>query len=286
MTNRPMMTCDEVDGMLLEYLEETLDSTSRASVDQHVASCVRCIAIMRDIGAIRTEAARLPDLAPSRDLWKGISERIEPSVLPLSAPSRPAAPRRWIPLASAAAAALVIGTAGVTYLATSRWLATSSQVAVTQPAPISTAPAHLPLPGEPSDDIASGGLAAESPAGSSETQAAPSPARTPARTAPRGGQSAALASRSRGALPSASDMAYGDEIQRLQNIITERRNELDPATVTVIESSLKVIDAAVKQSRDALARDPRSGFLVDQLNSALDKKVELLRTVALLPSRT
>ena len=81
-------------------------------------------------------------------------------------------------------------------------------------------------------------------------------------------------------------MAYGDEIQRLQNIITERRNELDPATVTVIESSLKVIDAAVKQSRDALARDPRSGFLVDQLNSALDKKVELLRTVALLPSRT
>ena len=81
-------------------------------------------------------------------------------------------------------------------------------------------------------------------------------------------------------------MAYGDEITRLQAIITERRNELDPATVTVIEASLKVIDAAVKQSRAALARDPRSGFLVDQLNSALDKKVELLRTVALLPSRT
>jgi uncharacterized phage protein gp47/JayE len=81
-------------------------------------------------------------------------------------------------------------------------------------------------------------------------------------------------------------MAYGDEIQRLQAIISERRSELDPATVSVIEASLRVIDAAVKQSRAALARDPRSGFLVDQLNSALDKKVELLRTVALLPSRT
>ncbi len=279
MTNGPMMTCAEVDGMLLDYLEETLDSKSRTSVDQHVASCVRCTAIMRDIGAIRSEAARLPDLAPSRDLWTGISERIEPSVLPLSAPARPAAPRRWIPLAAAAAAALVIGTAGVPYLATSRWLASSAQVAaVTQPAPISTAPAHLPLPGGASEEVA-----AESSAGSREAQVAAAPSRP----ANRGGQSsAALASRSDRAIPSASDLAYGDEIQRLQSIITERRNELDPATVSVIEASLKVIDAAVKQSRAALARDPRSGFLVDQLNNALDKKVELLRTVALLPSRT
>ncbi len=58
------------------------------------------------------------------------------------------------------------------------------------------------------------------------------------------------------------------------------------ATVLVIEQSLKIIDAAVRQSRAALARDPNSGFLADQLNHALDKKVELLRTVALLPSRT
>lgn len=280
MTNRPMMTCAEVDGMLLDYLEETLDSTARANVDQHVASCVRCTAIMRDIGAIRTEAARLPDLVPSRDLWQGISERIAPTVLPLSVAARPTAPRRWIPLAAAAAAALVIGTAGVTYLATSRWLASSSQVAtVTPPAPISTAPAHLPLPGGGSEEIASGGLAVESSSGSSERQVGASPVRP----ASRRGQ---LASRSAGAISSASDLAYGDEIQRLQNIITERRNELDPATVSVIEASLRVIDAAVKQSRAALARDPRSGFLVDQLNSALDKKVELLRTVALLPSRT
>jgi len=54
----------------------------------------------------------------------------------------------------------------------------------------------------------------------------------------------------------------------------------------VIEQNLRIIDAAVKQSRAALARDPKSGFLADQLNNALDKKVELLRTVALLPSST
>ncbi len=95
-----------------------------------------------------------------------------------------------------------------------------------------------------------------------------------------------LASRSSGASASPTEIAYGDEISRLQNIITERRNQLDPNTVSVIEQSLKIIDAAVRQSRAALARDPKSGFLTDQLNHALDKKVELLRTVALLPSRT
>jgi len=42
----------------------------------------------------------------------------------------------------------------------------------------------------------------------------------------------------------------------------------------------------VKQARAALARDPASGFLTGQLDAVLQKKVELLRTVALLPSRS
>jgi len=285
MTNPITMTCARVDDVLLEYLEETLDVASRASVDQHVASCVRCSAIMRDIGAIRSEAGRLPDLAPSRNLWKGISERIAPTVLPLSVPARPAMPRRWIPLAAAAAAVLVIGTAGLTYVVTSKVLAPSARVAtVVSEAPIPTQPARSPLPGGGSDDVQSGAVAVESSAGTTEAEAPRAPVRP---TSPGREPSAALVSRSSPtSARTVGDMTYGDEIQRLQAIITERRRELDPATVSVIEESLKVIDAAVKQSRAALARDPGSGFLVDQLNSALDKKVELLRTVALLPSRT
>jgi putative zinc finger protein len=286
MNDRPMMTCAEVDEVLLAYLEETLDRASRSNVDQHVASCVRCSAIMRDLAAIRSEAERLPELAPSRDLWKGISERIEPAVLPLSVPSRTAIPSRWIPFAAAAAATLVIGTAGITYLATSRSLGpSSSRVAVaTQPAAVATQPAGV-VP----ESVATNGTpeetqsGPEASAGSAEAQAAASRSGAATRT---GQPAAALASRRSGATASSSDIAYGDEIKQLQNIITDRRRELDPATISVIEESLKIIDAAVKQSRAALARDPRSGFLVDQLNSALDKKVELLRTVALLPSRT
>jgi hypothetical protein len=69
-------------------------------------------------------------------------------------------------------------------------------------------------------------------------------------------------------------------------MVRDRRGELDPATVAVLEHSLKVIDQAIAQSKDALQRDPASGFLQEQLNHALDKKVTLLRTAARLPSRT
>lgn len=259
MTDQPMaMTCARVDEALSNYLEETLDVASRGAVDEHLAGCLRCSAILRDVGAIRSEAARLPELAPSRDLWEGISARIEPAVLPLGAPIRRDLPWRWMPIAAAVAAALVIATAGITYLATSRSLGTGADRVTVSPAPSVTTEK---LPG-----------AAPAAAAESAVAAAPS---TPA-----------LASRRSTVAASPSELAYGDDIQRLQKVITERRRELDPATVSVIEESLKIIDAAVKQSRAALARDPKSGFLAGQLNNALDKKVELLRTVALLPSST
>ena len=278
MTDRQMMTCAQVDAALLDYLEETLDGNARAQVDEHVAGCLRCNSLLRDIGAIRAEAEELPELTPSRDLWAGIAARIEPTVVPLGRSPREVR-RNWIPAAAAAAAALVIATAGITYVATSRSMRPATdRVAVTAnpksaPQQAAVAPSVAPI-------------TTEAPS-TSPTEVAAAP-RAERETAPRiqSSRGATLASRSTGASASPTEIAYGDEISRLQNIITERRNQLDPNTVSVIEQSLKIIDAAVRQSRAALARDPKSGFLTDQLNHALDKKVELLRTVALLPSRT
>jgi len=279
-----MMTCAEVDSVLLDYLEETLDSATRSLVDEHAAGCLRCHSLLRDIGTIRSEADRLPELAPSRDLWAGIAARIEPAVVPLGR-SPQERNKRWIPAAIAAAAALVISTAGITYVATSRSLRPSERVAVTQPTATKAAPVAPPeeapvVSTEPT-------TVAVAPQASPETSGTPTPraaARGPrARSSSSG---ASLVSRSTQRLPTATEIAYGDEISRLQNIITDRRSELDPATVAVVEQSLKIIDAAVRTSRAALERDPKSGFLTDQLNHALDKKIELLRTVALLPSRT
>jgi hypothetical protein len=84
----------------------------------------------------------------------------------------------------------------------------------------------------------------------------------------------------------APDTVFASEINRLQRVLAVRRGELDPQTVSIVEMNLKLIDSAIKSSRAALAKDPASGFLNQQLTRALDKKVELLRTVALMPSST
>jgi hypothetical protein len=79
---------------------------------------------------------------------------------------------------------------------------------------------------------------------------------------------------------------YDREIARLQLLIDQRRNQLDPVTVAVIEKNLKVIDTAIAECKKAIAGDPASGFLIESLNQSLRSKVELMRTAALLPSRT
>ena len=83
-----------------------------------------------------------------------------------------------------------------------------------------------------------------------------------------------------------ASVTYSREIDRLRTIFLQSRSQLDPRTAAIIETNLKVIDDAIAQSKAALAQDPASRFLTDQLNSALDKKLELLRTAALLPNRT
>ena len=79
---------------------------------------------------------------------------------------------------------------------------------------------------------------------------------------------------------------FATEISKLRKIVRDRRSQLDPQTVAVLEQSIAVIDSAIVQSRAALEKDPASGFLATLLNHSLEKKVELLRTVALLPPRT
>jgi hypothetical protein len=47
-----------------------------------------------------------------------------------------------------------------------------------------------------------------------------------------------------------------------------------------------IIDGAIRESRAALARDPASALLNEQLTNALEQKVELLRAAVLLPVRS
>lgn len=267
------LDCEAVDAALSDYIEGDLSPADRRQVDAHVASCVRCTALVRDLEAIRAGAAELPELAPSGDLWNGIARRIETPVMPFAAAPVPnvATRRRTIDRlkTAAIAAALVAVTAGVTYELTknSATGAGTTNVAVATPSvakPV-VAPPPLTPDAPPRDSIQT------SPDGAATPPSAPSE---------RSGSNV------QSVLNAPGTVTYSREIDRLRTIFLRNRAQLDPRTAAIIETNLKVIDDAIAQSKAALAQDPASRFLSNQLNSALDKKLELLRTAALLPSRT
>ena len=82
---------------------------------------------------------------------------------------------------------------------------------------------------------------------------------------------------------SAADAAFDREVVRLRALLEQRRPDLDSATVALLERNLRIIDQAIAESRAALALHPGSPLLNRQLQNALGKKVQVLRTAALLP---
>lgn len=273
------LTCAECDELFLEYFEGELDDARRSMLEAHAASCARCQGLIRDISGITKAAANLPDLEPSRDLWKGIETRIAPEVVPIGYRREGIhLSRRVIGLA---AAALIVVSSSITYVASrpkkpQRVVNNPSEVftptsEIGEPQPTQTQPAPAPeTTTEPAPEP-------------SKPAPAPSKVRRPSVGTSSGSRSTALASN---APVTDAEKALAPEIVQLQQMLKLRRSQLDPSTVKVVEDNLALIDAAVKQARAALMRDPASGFLTEQLDGALQKKVELLRTVALLPSRS
>lgn len=254
------MTCGRFDALLAAYMEHDLDPRTHAELEAHAESCERCGAILNDLRAIRGEAALLPELAPSRDLWSGIAARIEAPVIELGTSGERRGghrERRWF---AAAAAGLVIFTASITYRVT---------VGMIERPPLPAATTNVARA-----DDAMRALDPATPTASTVDPSAPA--------AENGGASREAGVRTVGA--TSSIQAYDREIERLQVLVRERKTQLDTATIAVIERNLRVIEVAIAQSRQALAKDPASRFLNERLSTALDKKVELLRTAALLAS--
>ncbi len=77
--------------------------------------------------------------------------------------------------------------------------------------------------------------------------------------------------------------SYDAAIRELELTLAQRRGTLDTSTVRVLEQSLRLIDVAIGQAREALARDPDNQYLNGHLQRALDRKLDLLRRTALLP---
>lgn len=280
MTMHPI-DCERFDEWLADYLEGDLPVSEQRAAEAHLASCVRCATLVRDLEHIRDAAGELPELAPSVDLWDDIARRIEAPVVPLVAPAAPNAARggathrrRFERLRTAAvAAALVAVTAGVTYTLTVSRGATRGDNLTTNTSPSLSGDSTRAA-------VRDSNAGAQQQLVSNDTPG-PRPDASPKRGDSRGTMQNVG---DRGS--SAPQSADSREIDRLREVFARSRSQLDPRTAAIIEANLKVIDEAIAQSKAALAQDPASRFLNDQLKLAVDKKLELLRTAVALPSRT
>jgi anti-sigma factor RsiW len=74
-----------------------------------------------------------------------------------------------------------------------------------------------------------------------------------------------------------ADAQYDAAVSDLERALQERRNDLNPRTVEILERNLKLIDAAIAQARQALEQDPANDYLNRHLVESRRRKLELLR---------
>lgn len=308
MTDMPF-TCDDFEARLAAHLEHDLPREQGDAMEAHAAACSACAAIVAEIAAIQHEAAGLPELVPGRDLWQGIAARIDAPVIPIgsgtvarTAGLQRVTKRRWWAHPALAAAALVGVTAGVTWYMTKESIERPAAPATIAQAPTAGAEGSMVIADSPAAGAAhDGNDAAGAPAAAGSSGRSGGPLVGSGQQLAAGGQRAAAGAMTGGRSSTTAsaagvqlaayrpgetavlDSLYYREIIRLRRLVNERSTQLDSSTVAVIGRNMLVIDRAIQECREALAADPASKFLNQQLNQALETKIELLRTAAMMP---
>lgn len=269
--NAPM-TCDEFSSAIGDLLDGTMTTAQRERLDAHRLDCASCDALAADFIRIKGEAAKLPVLAPSHDLWNGIESRIGAEVLEL--PVGHGADGADFTVAEAPAA-------------TPTAAPVAPAVLVAQASPLATAPWRRNRPNA-WRALAAASVLVTLTAGITWSVASSTRARVAAVTGVSAdtGFAAAMAGTRNTRLASNKTLAetYDREIGALRKIVDDRRADIDSATLVIVERNLKVIDQAIAESKAALAQSPSSAFLLDQLTNAYDSKLRTLRALAAIPT--
>jgi hypothetical protein len=262
------MTCQQFEDLIPRLLDGDVEMS--ADMRAHADACVACRSLLADLKTIQAGAASLLDLEPQRDLWSGIAARIEAPVVSLAGAAAARSERGKITWQTAAIAAtlLVALTTTITYQLTRRSQPTS-QVAA---APGKVTPL-FPAPPLPSSPQARAAAAAPHGAFKFQPELPVANNASAARTSPSPARVVLVSA-------AAEKVNYDHEIVRLRAIMDSGRTRLDPATVALLERNLRIIDSAIVQCQNALAKDPASNFLIESLNHAYQSKVKLLNIAA------
>jgi len=232
------MTHEEILDRLDDFVGGELPPREERDVRRHLMACEGCRAEEQALRALLDQAAALADeVMPERDLWDGIAPRLQ---------SRAALPveeaEERLPEVR------VIGPRPARPLPW--WMLAAASIALV----ITTSFATLRFSGQ--DERAPATLASQS-------------ARPPAGTT--GGTPTALAAFR------PAEREYEKAITDLQAVLAARRDRMAPQTVATLETNLRIIDQAIRESRDALAADPNSPELTEMLSGAYDAKLDVLR---------
>ena len=73
---------------------------------------------------------------------------------------------------------------------------------------------------------------------------------------------------------------YLRNVAVLQDLLDQQEASLAPETVAQLKASLRTIDEAILEARNALARDPANKMLIQMLSGTYRQKVDLLRRTA------
>ena len=79
---------------------------------------------------------------------------------------------------------------------------------------------------------------------------------------------------------------YATVIGDLERQLAERKHTLAPETIAAVERSLRTIEGAIAEAREALRRDPGSETLARLLVAGHEQKVELLRRATRLVTQS
>jgi Putative zinc-finger len=107
---------------LSDYLDDELPAAERGTVEAHLVACAECSEALAELRRVMVRARELEDLPPVADLWPGIEARLRP---------RRAGVGSWLsglvrgegrrvsltlPQLAAAAAAVMVATAGILWM--------------------------------------------------------------------------------------------------------------------------------------------------------------------------
>lgn len=129
------MSCQKIEALLDEYVDEALSPDERLRVERHLVDCSTCRRAVSEIRSLVDAASKLPrGISPGRDLYPDIRRRIERHDVATSADraTRPVHRTRWMALA---ASLLVVAIAGSAAL----WLRGDADGTLSEVSPIGEA---------------------------------------------------------------------------------------------------------------------------------------------------